>query len=59
MGAGIAQVSDGSELSRSNLAASQLTRCHDIWLTVTMRGYLLLKSIAPILQKECSVADDK
>lgn len=47
MGAGIAQVSDGSKLSSSNLASSQLTRCHDIWLTVTMRGYLFLNLIAP------------
>lgn len=59
MGAGIAQVSDGSKLSSSNLASSQLTRCHDVWLTGTMRGYLLLNLIAPILKKECSVVHDK
>lgn len=59
MGAGIAQVSDGSKLSSSNLASSQLTRCHYIWLTVTMRGYLFLNLIAPISQKECSVVHDK
>lgn len=51
MGAGIAQVSDGSKLSSSNLASLQLTRCRDIWLTVTLRGYLFLNLNAPILKK--------
>lgn len=54
MGAGIAQVGDGSKLSSSNLASPQLTRCHYIWLTVTMRGYLLLNLIAPNLKKNAA-----